>query len=104
MGMTFKSKRQQRGWQQPELVNNPNREQRDRQVLQDKWQGGSVSEPSLLKGVRRKGVYGGRGSTDFHLGAPLGQYFAKPGVCNLLIKVLTLGQLTRLISPGRQVL
>lgn len=44
------------------------------------------------------------GCTDFHLSAPLGQYFAKPGVYNLLIKVLTLGQLTRLISPGRQVL
>lgn len=90
MGMTFKSKRQQRGWQQPELVNNPNREQRDRQVLQDKWQGGSISEPSLLKGCG--GRAGGGGEViDFHLGAPLGQYFAKPGVCNLLIKVLTLG-------------
>lgn len=51
-----------------------------------------------------EGVYTGSGSRNFHLGAPLGQYFAKPGVCNLLIKVLTLGQLTRLISPGRQAL
>lgn len=49
-------------------------------------------------------MYTGSGSGNFHLGAPLGQYFAKPGVCNLLIKVLTLGQLTRLISPGRHVL
>lgn len=49
-------------------------------------------------------MFTGSGSTNFHLGAPLGQYFAKPGVCNLLIKVVTLGQLTRLISPGRHVL
>lgn len=49
-------------------------------------------------------MFTGSGSADFHLGAPLGQYFAKPGVCNLLIKVLTLEQLTRLISPGRHVL
>lgn len=78
-------------------------QQRDRKVLQDKWRGSNFWDLPFKKGGE-EGCVEGSGSTDFHLGAPLGQYFAKPGVRNLLIKVLTLGQLTRLSSPGRQVL
>lgn len=77
-------------------------EQRDRKVLQDKWRGSNFWGLSFKRGGE-DGCVHREWSTDFHLGAPLGQYFAKPGVCNLLIKVLTLGQLTRLISPGRHV-
>lgn len=106
----FQTRRQQQRQQQPELVNDHNPlsyqstgEERDRKVLQDKW-GGSNFWSLPFKGVGRKGVYTETGYTDFHLGALLGQYFTKPGVCNLLIKVLTLGQLTRLISPWRHVL
>lgn len=77
-------------------------EQRDRKVLQDKWRGSNFWGLSFKRGGE-EGCVHREWSTDFHLGAPLGQYFAKPGVCNLLIKVLTLGQLTRLISPRRHV-
>lgn len=87
----------------PELVKDPNRGAK-RQVLQDKWQQGCNFWGLCFKRGTEEGCVLRSGSTDFHLGSPLGQNFAKPGVCNLPIKVLTLGQLTRLISPGRRVL
>lgn len=102
-------KRQQQWQQQAELVSDqpsefPEHRRAKRQVKFYKINGKAVISELLFEKGREQGVYTGSGSPDFHLGAPLGQYFAKPGVCNLLIKVFTLGQLTRLISPGRHVL